>query len=540
MQSFDPRVYRPTGNTLRRLHESQRFTRLVAGPYGSGKTTACAVAEPYFTAMIQKPNSQGVREAKVGVLRDTYRNLYRTTIQDWLKWTPKDFGHFVGSDDRPAIHEIEFMAPFVYDRPETEVGPCRLKVEFLALGGNSVQQVTGGWAIHGAFLDEADGLPQEALSYVGGRTKRGGEKQYRRSRGVWGAFNKPDVDHWLYDLCVEDAGRHEEMKLEFFDQPAGILPGTLKPNPAADNVQYLDDDYYETIAAGRPDWWVRRFCRNEWGASYAGEPIFGEPDLDALFSKIEIEPDPGDELILGLDGGGTPAAVVGGRRRSGGRFVYGEVVLTDPTDPKGRRILHGVGPKRFAEAIGDVLLPRFVRQRVTLGWGDPSAFYGADREFGEYSLMELVSQHLKIPIQPAPSNELELRLEAVRTLMNRVNPLDQRRDLQINPSCRWLRRGFAGEYKYEPRDPKQPGKRLKPQKSASSHVMEALQYWALGDVGRAGIVAGRHFDRHQPPKSEGLPGGDWRQTEGGVWAPQRAGGGGGGQGSYSSDWSPWD
>ena len=79
----------------------------------------------------------------------------------------------------------------------------------------------------------------------------------------------------------------------------------------------------------------------------------GPVDLDRLFSTVELEPEPGSEIILGLDGGGTPAAVVMGRDRLGRRIIYAEVVLTDPMDPKGRRILHGVGPKRFAEALGD-------------------------------------------------------------------------------------------------------------------------------------------------------------------------------------------
>ena len=517
---------------MRRFHESTAFTRYVAGPYGSGKTTAMAVAEPFFTAMVQKPDSQGVRHAKVGVLRDTYRNMYRTTLKDWHSWVPRDFGHFVGSDDRPAYHTVKFDAPFVDGAPGG--GRCILEMEFLALGGNTVEAVCDGWAIMGAFIDAATSVPiVDAVAYVGGRTKRGGVKGRRVSRGVWVAFNKPDTDHPLYEICVENADTHKADRVEFFDQPAGILPGgpPYVVNPNADNAAFLDDDYYQVIAMNRPSWWVRRFCRNEWGYSVAGDPVFGEPDMDALFAKSEMEPRAGDEIVLGLDGGGTPAAVIGGRTMTGRRIIYDEVVLTDPQDPKGRRLLHGVGPKRFAKAVKDHLHPRFSSCRVSIGWGDPAAFYGADQENGEFSFMEQVAQELGVPIQPAPSNEIGLRLDAVRTLMNEVNAYDQVRNLTINPSCRFLKRGFAGDYKYEESNPKAPGKTLKPQKTATSHVMDALQYFCLGDVGRAGVIAGGGFDLHRPQSTvSGM-----QLSPGGVLVPNSAR-----QQSYSSDWSPWD
>lgn len=538
---FDPRVYRPSSDTMRRFHESTAHTRLVAGPYGSGKTTALGVAEPFFTAMVQKPDSNGVRYAKVGVLRDTYRNMYRTTLSDWLSWVPKDFGHFVGSDDRPAYHSLEFHAPYVFDRPASEMGVCRLEMEFLALGANSVEATCDGWALMGAFIDAATTVPIESLSYVGARTKRGGRKELRRSRGVWAGFNKPDTDHPLYEMCVEDAEQHGENRIEFFDQPSGVLPGgpPYRVNPDADNARHLDDDYYQVIALGRPDHWVRRFCRNEWGSSFSGQPIYGEPDMNALFLSRETEPEPGTEIVLGLDGGGTPAAVIGGRTPTGRRIIYGEVVLVDPQDSKGRKLLHGVGATRFAQRIKDTLFPRFSRCRISIGWGDPAAFYGADREAGEFSFMETVGQVLGVPIQPAPSNEIALRLDAVKTLMNRVNAVDQKRDLLINPSCRFIRRGFAGDYKYEAHDPKQPGKTLKPQKSVTSHVHDALQYFVLGDVGRAGVVLGGGHDIHKPTPPSGVPD-NWAMSSGGVWTPPRPAGQGGGQGSYTSDWSPWD
>lgn len=518
MAEFKLSEYVPGGPTLARFHASAKFHRLLAGPIGSSKTTTAAVAEPFITAMMQRPDANGVRSAEVGVLRDTYRNLYATLIPTWLYWVPREVGNFTGSDDRPAAHVLSFPAPHL-DRngqPDpSRQGMCRLSVQFRALGANSVEAVCRGWELHGAYLDEEDLMPAEARAFLGGRVLRGGDVRFRHSRGVWGSFNKPDVDHPLYTTCVEELPDG----YEFFDQPGGLLPGgpPYVTNPDAENLHNLSKDYYVISATGQPEWYIRRMIRNQWGASYAGDPVYLF-DTGRHMAPVELEPADGDELILGLDAGGTPAAVFLGRTATGRRVCYGEVVLVDPSDPRRQRLAIGVGPKRFAEAIHDAIHPRFRQCRITMGYGDPSAFYSADREAGEYSWMEKVGLELGIAIMPAPSNEIALRLDAVRGLLGRDNRYDGRPDLLINPSCRFVRRGFVSDYKWDARDPKQAGKVLKPQKTATSHVHDALQYACLGDQGRAGVQAGPKFDRHQPaaaPSDPGSVGGQglWREHE---------------------------
>lgn len=532
---FDVRSYAPAGPTLKRFHESTAFYRLMAGPIGSGKTTGAGVAEMFFTPMLQRPDGDGVRRAKVGVLRDTYRNLYATFIPSWFKWVPRQYGHFVGSDDRPAMHKFAFEAPFVDGTPGG--GRCEVEVEMRALGPNTVEAVCRGWELTGAYIDEMDLVPKEALSFLAGRVMRYGDVRTRRTRGVWGTFNKPDVDHWLYEVCVED--KPEE--LEFFDQPSGLLPGQPhRTNPGAENLDQLDEGYYVRAAQGQPEWYVRRMLRNGWGASVSGELIYPEfQDIGEYGNMlpVDIEPPHGSELVLGIDGGGTPAGVIGGRETWGRRIIYAEAVLADPGDPRKRRLATGVGPKRFAEYLGDVMFPRFRGCRITMAYADPSMFYGADREAGEYSNIEIIGQILKIPVMPAPSNEIAVRLEAVRTPLTTAGR-DGRKQLLINPSCVWTRRGFVSDYKWEERDPKQPAKKLKPQKTSTSHVHDGLQYLMLGDIGRAGVTAGPAFDRWQPKANDATQAGwmpdSMRQT---LEARARSGGQGGG--SYEGDFDLW-
>lgn len=493
MTTFSIDKYTPAGPTVSRFHASSQFHRYMAGPIGSGKTTALGPIECSLLAVQQRPDADGHRRASVGILRDTYRNLYATTMETWKKVFPTTLGHFTGSDDRPARHQFSFPAPYFNDRgePTGQVGLCHLDAQFRALGAQSVENVCRGWELMGAFIDEEDLVPENARAFLAGRVMRGGDVRYRVSRGVWGAFNKPDVDHPLYEL-------EEDGHPGFFDQPGGILPGgpPYLTNPKAENLAQLDANYYQRSAEDQKEWYIRRMLRNLWGASVAGDPIYlWDPDRHVCHT--ELEPNDGDELVLGLDGGGTPAAVIVGRTPTGRRICYAEVVLVDPSDRKGRRLATGVGAKRFAEAIRDVLYPRFRHCRIRLGYGDPAAFYGADREMGEYSFMETVGNKLEIPIMNAPSNEITLRLDAVRELKDTNNRHDGQPNLMINPSCKFVRRGFASDYKWEEKDPKQPGKTLKPQKSATSHVHDALQYVCLGDQGRAAVVSGARFDRHR-------------------------------------------
>ncbi len=517
---FDAKSYAPAGPVMKAFHESDKFFRLVAGPIGSSKTTGAGVAEVVFTAMLQKPQADGVRRAKVGVLRDTYRNLYATFIPTWQLWFPKDLGRFVGSDDRPAVHEFPL---------ETPVGPCEITVEMRALGPNTVEAVCRGWELSGCYLDEMDLMPREALSFLAGRVQRYPQKQYRNSRGVWGTFNKPDTDHWLYDLCVESPPEN----LGFFDQPGGLLDGEpYRTNPQAENLVHLDDGYYEISAQGQPGWYVTRMLRNRWGASISGERIYPEFS-DLHVSPVELQPPPRSTLTLCFDAGGTPAAAVLGREQSGRRICYGELVLVDPYDPKQRKLQQGVGPKRFGQTVKDWFWQRFPNCSIGSVYADPAAQYGADREAGEYSWIEIVGQELGVPVQAAPSNEIDLRHEAVRVGLRSLG-FDGRPQLILNPSCKWLRRGFVSDYKWEEADPKQPGKKLKPQKSVTSHVHDALQYGMLGDIGRAGVTSGAAHDRWQPKKDAGVIGSATWADVTRMQARQQGGGP-----AYSSDFDLW-
>ena len=67
---------------LYKFHTSPAFVRMVMGPIGSGKSSAC-VNEVLRKIHDQRPGPDGVRRSRWAVVRNTYPELKTTTIQTW-------------------------------------------------------------------------------------------------------------------------------------------------------------------------------------------------------------------------------------------------------------------------------------------------------------------------------------------------------------------------------------------------------------------------------------------------------------------------
>ena len=98
---------------------------------------------------------------------------------------------------------------------------------------------------------------------------------------------------------------------------------------------------------------------------------------------------------------------------------------------------------------------------------------------------------LGVPLVPAPSNEIPLRVEAVRNQL--VLPIaGEQRGLVIDPRrCPMLFKGFMSHYRYKlnPDGRLQNAAHASPEKNEYANPHDALQYACLGLVGRAGAVA---------------------------------------------------
>lgn len=491
--------FQPPGPVTARFIHSTAAERAIMGPVAGGKTSTCLI-DMVFRAMAQRRSSiDGVRRTKFGVIRDTYRNLEKTTIPSWFQWIPKDRGEWTGGEGgRPAKHTVLLELP--------DGSRAEMIMEFYGLGENRVEDVMRGWEGTGAFLNEADRLDPDVLTFVRGRIMGGRYPSMAHGgptrRGITLDFNAPDDDNYLYARYVgaKDAeGRDLDLAaegIEFYRQPSGF-------SPQAENLHNLMPGFYERTAQGQPDWWVRRYVRNEFGYSREGKPVYPEFSDARHVARAPLVPAPGIPLVIGADAGLTPAAVTAQRMPNGQWRALDELVV-----PPGG----SMGPLRFADQLNRLLAePRYLAwirsmergKRAIAGWADPSAAYGADKEAGELAWIETFAHRSEIPFKAAPTQELTARIEAVRAPLSPARFVDaDTPGLLISPTCRVLRKGFNSGYRF--RKIQLAGTNrygTKPEKNEWSHVHDALQY-ALSGGGELDEVTGRRERREQARRAQ--------------------------------------
>ncbi|MFZ1963445.1 MAG: hypothetical protein WAU78_08245 [Roseiarcus sp.] len=466
--------YRPPGPVCERFIRSECLVPFIMGPYGSGKTVAALFADLRYSALMPRCKD-GVIRAKGMIVRSDYRTLYATTIPSWHSWFPADYpgSTFVGGADRPAIHTLTFVTP--------RGAKMELIVEFKALGGKRIEDIARGWEGSWAHIEEADLVEEGVLEYLFGRTNRypkrkdlAGDASLRRRCS--GSLNPPGSPrHWIVRRFIKKlkgdgkpAPDHEHL----FIQPSGV-------SPQAENLANLAAGFYEDLLASLPDWDAQRFVHGKIGYARDGLPVY--PDFDQRWNVApqRLKTVPGRTIWLGLDCSGLhPAVVVVDRAPNLQVRVLKEFYF-------GR-----MGPTRFAETLAAELQTTFRDNPVERGFYDPSNDYGADKEGGEQSWIDILRRALGVPLTPAPTNEIPLRVEAVRNLL--VTPIDAHsRALIVDPECTWLIEGFMADYRYKlnPDGTVQNSGNPRPEKNEHANPHDALQYACLGLQGRAGSIA---------------------------------------------------
>ena len=444
---------------------SDKPVEAICGPIGSGKTSACLLKMIRRARQQQPSTKDGVRKFKFCCVRDTYRQLWRTTIPSWWRWVPKDAGEWTGGEDQPATHRVLF-----------ELGSgekIELIAEFVAIGEHKVEDVLRGYEPTAFYLNEADLLAQEVLTYARGRAGRyppmdeGGPTWW----GVVMDLNAPDVDSWAYEQLWGDLPEG----FAFFRQPSAL-------SAEAENIENLPRGYYETQMTGQPSWYVRKMIKSIPSYSRDGDPVYADEFDDRLHVASQpLKPIAGRPLIIGLDAGGHPAAVIFQRTLSGQWRGLDELV----PDSDGF-----MGPNRFGEQLNQLLREKY-EFLDGVGWVDPSALYGVDKEDeDDKNWVQIVATKTKLRIRPAPTNSLTPRIEAVRVPLTRLIDGAQP-GLLLSPTMRVLIKGFASGYRYR-RIKVAGGTRRddKPEKNRFSHPHDGVQYALLGG-GEYAEVMGR-------------------------------------------------
>lgn len=460
--------YRPAGSTLRNFMKSNVFVRGLRGPVGSGKTACCCVEIFRRACEQEKGGVQNKRKTRWAIIRNSYPELRTTTIKTWLDWFPEaNFGPMKWHPT-PYVHHI------IDDEIDCEV-------LFVALDRPDDVKKMLSLELTGAFVNEAREVSKTLIDAVSMRLGRypsardGGPTWY----GMIMDTNAPDDDHWWpimageapipdYYTAEESAMMVKPEDWAFFNQPPAMFERyqgeeliAYDVNPEAENIENLPKQYYPRIITGKDREWINVYVRNQLGNVALGKPIYKDFRKPLHVPGEAPEIVPGVPLFVGVDFGLTPAAIICQKLR-GVWLVHKELI--------GREI----GAKRFARVLKGVLSDEFAGCKYRL-YGDPSGDYRAQTdETTPFRLFRAAG----LQILAAPTNDVVLRVEAVASLLTRLE--EGKPAIWINPACRTLIKGFEGSYCY--RRLQVSGERYadEPEKNNFSHIHDALQYATLG------------------------------------------------------------
>lgn len=493
-------AYHPPGPVAARFMASRAPLHILNGPVGSGKTTACfmkAIAlasgqRPSTRYRVRVKGEEGlwpVRRFKLTVVRDDYRQLWRSTIPSWHRRFPREMegGEWTGAVNSPAQHKISFALP---DRTLVE-----FIADFIAIGDNDIEELMRGYEPTAFYLNELDLLARAVLEQAFFRVGRypsmdeGGPSWF----GVIADCNAPIQDSWLYNEIFVGAGPQQQAadafdlsEIELFRQPGGLDPG-------AENTANLPPGYYQRQVRMIQDrYLVRRMVHNQPAPSRSGKPVHEDFNDLLHVAPAEIAAIEGLPLILGFDAGLDPAMALNQKLGSGRWNCIDELAAA-----------HGTGALRFAGMVNELLMDRYpgwhrvptdherewgyqpahgLRRPNIRAWCDPAATYGGDRNSAaeaDRTWCELVSYHTGIRIEPAPTNNTTDRRAALQRVLTMMP--DGRPAFQLSPRCKMIRAGLAGQFRYRRMQLMREERYTdEVDKNAHSHVCEAEEYALLG------------------------------------------------------------
>jgi PBSX family phage terminase large subunit len=449
------KIYIPTP-TGAIAHLDDSFVRVIMGPYGSGKSTWAATEIVKRTCALPRWHA-GRRRGRWGIVRNTSGELATTTLATWLSWF-EDLGD-VRKRQKPIM---------TYEHTFNDgKGIVELELLFIALDRPEDVRKIKSLELTGCYINELSEVPKAALAHMKGRVNRYPSKAFCHEpywSGIIADTNPPEDDHWIYKDFEESAFENHKL----FKQPPGLVKngdGKWVRNAQADNASHLPDNYYEMLAEGQSQEFVKVFCLGEYGSVGFGKRVYPEfnPDVHAVESLSAIQ---GEQLVLGWDFGLTPACVVMQLSQRGQLLILKEYVGD------------GMGIRSFADSIViPSLLKDFPYCKVGISVADPAGNNRSEVIEEMSCIGELTS--LNIPTIAARTNDIAPRLGSVRYFLNKM--VDGKPGLLLDRrNCPVLFKGFVKGYVYA-RVAVAGEERYKdtPNKNMFSHPMDGLGYGCL-------------------------------------------------------------
>ena len=428
--------------TIKRFSQSHAFIRGLMGPFGSGKSSGCVIEIVKWGARQHTIN--GKRRSRFAVIRNTYRQLHDTTQRTMFEWLPPpDFGTYRKGEDTFLVDgldddlEIEILFRAL-DRPEHVANLLSL-------------ELTGAW------VNEAREVPWAIIKALQGRVGRypavkdGGSVD----PGIIMDTNPPDDESDWYRVFEMERPANAEL----FRQPSGR-------SELAENRKFLPPDYYDNLAIGADEEFIKVYIDGEYGYVKEGKPVY--PEYIDSAHCMEIEAVQKVKIKRGWDFGLTPACVFTQLTPEGRLIVLDELTAED------------VGIERFADTVLIHCGEHYDGFEFE-DYGDPAGEQRSQTD--EKTCFEILhGKGIKIS---AGEQTLSMRLESVKKGLNTF--LKGKPQLIIDPKCRKLRRGFQGRYQYKKLKISGAQERFHetPDKNEWSHPHDALQYVATKVFGNA-------------------------------------------------------
>lgn len=304
--------------------ESRATADLFSSRRGEGKSTALGWS--IYSHTVQNPG------AKWAMVRDTYENLQKTTMDTFFQWfKPGVYGEYHQTKKKFTWYE----------------GVGRGEVHFVGMDNPEDATRFLSWELAGIAMDEP--APAFGSGGIAESVFDLGMTCLRQPNMNWYAVklaeNNPDENHWTYKKFVEPGKTGYQLW-----QPS---------NP--ENLAHLPVDYYEKMRdalSARPDL-VRRFVDGEFGFQQDGVSV--TPQFNPkIHLATGLRPLPRLPLVLGWDFGLNPTCII-----------------TQPTPLGFWMILDsfvGQGDIGVTELIQDIVKPRLrdrYRQMQLRHTGDP-------------------------------------------------------------------------------------------------------------------------------------------------------------------------
>ena len=373
-------VYYKPSKTVKDFMMDDSKMRVLMGPVGSGKSVGSCF-EIIRRASEQAPNALGIRKTRAAVVRETARQLADTTIKTFLDWFP------------PGVCGRYMRTTKTYFFKMADV---ECEVMFRALDDADDVANLNSLELTFAWFNECRDIHPDIIDAMSKRVGRFPSKKDTGPTwfGMWGDTNPPTMDTWWYyqmeHLNPEDGVSENDNGWSVYKQPSGR-------GVSAENIENLPEGYYDT--QGRSDEYIRVYIDGEYGLSSAGMPVYKYFRPDYHMAKEPVSPIHNGvrPIVIGMDLGLTPAAVLGQQDPRGRALILDECVSRD------------MGAQRFIRTMLKPLLYERFSGMPVIVVVDPAGVQRAQTD--ERSVVDIIKAEGMDPYETRWRNKIAERFE---------------------------------------------------------------------------------------------------------------------------------